>query len=176
MFPVQCEELRINHPTLLVVVTMPYACWLLWRIYYIKDFKWRLHFQFGVAFWRVVWREVYFEGPNRVQRALKTSILNIVCMHLRHMYQTNIKNDYIVNHKLLIPLRWQIWEHLHPYAERQALEKVFEGLQACNQFFLTWHSPTVTCFLALHIEKVPGIFHVSLSTSGWGKKKPGMWA
>ena len=33
--------------------------------------------QFGVAFWRVVLREVYFEGPNRVWRALKTSIWNI---------------------------------------------------------------------------------------------------
>jgi hypothetical protein len=34
-------------------------------------------FQFGVAFWRVVLREVYFEGPNRIWRALKISILNI---------------------------------------------------------------------------------------------------
>ena len=51
---------------------MPYACWFLWRTDYIEDFKWRLHGQFGVAFWRVVLREVYFEGPNRVWRALKT--------------------------------------------------------------------------------------------------------
>ena len=56
-------------------MTMPYACWFLWRAYYIEDFKWRLHFQFGVAFWRVK-RYVNFEGPNRVWRALKTSILN----------------------------------------------------------------------------------------------------
>ena len=55
---------------------MPYTCWFLWQAYYIEDIKWRLHFQFGVAFWRVVLREVYFEGPNRVWRALKTSILD----------------------------------------------------------------------------------------------------
>jgi hypothetical protein len=54
MFPVQCEELWIDHLTPLLVVTMPYACWFLWRTYYIEDFKWRLHFQFGVAFWRIV--------------------------------------------------------------------------------------------------------------------------
>ena len=76
MFLVQCEELRINHLTPLLVVTMPYACWFLWWVDYIEDFKWCLHFQFGVAFWRVVLRKVYFEGPNRVWRALKTSILN----------------------------------------------------------------------------------------------------
>ena len=34
-------------------------------------------FQFGIAFWRVVLREVYIEGPNHVWRALKASILNI---------------------------------------------------------------------------------------------------
>ena len=72
MLPVQCEELRSNHLTLLLVVTVPYACWFLWRAYCTKDFKWRLHFQFGIAFWRG-----YFEGPNRVWRALKTWILNI---------------------------------------------------------------------------------------------------
>ena len=78
MFLVQCEELRINHLTLLLVVTMPCACWFLWRADYIEGFKWHLRFQFGVAFWRVVWREVYFEGPDRAWRALKTSIVNIV--------------------------------------------------------------------------------------------------
>ena len=76
MFRVQCEESRINHLTLLLVVTMPYPCWFLWCADDTEDFKWHLHFQFGVAFWRVVLREVYFEGPNRVWRALKTSIVN----------------------------------------------------------------------------------------------------
>ena len=60
MFLVECEELKINHLTPLLVVTMNYACWFLWRAYYIEDFKWCLHFQFGVAFWRVFLREVYF--------------------------------------------------------------------------------------------------------------------
>ena len=78
MLSVQCEELRIKHLTLLLVLTMPYACWVLCRWDYIEDFEWCLHFQFGVVFWRVVVREVYFEGPNRIWRALKTSILNIV--------------------------------------------------------------------------------------------------
>ena len=76
MFPVQCEESRIDHVTPFLVVTMPYACWFLWHAYYIEGFQWCLHFQFGVAFCRVVLREVCFEGPNRVWRALKTSILN----------------------------------------------------------------------------------------------------
>ena len=76
MFPIQCEKLRIDHLTSLLVVTMSYACWFLWWGDYIEDFKWRLHFQFGVAFWRVVLREVYFEGPNCVSRALKTLILD----------------------------------------------------------------------------------------------------
>ena len=37
------------------------------------------------------------------------------------------------------PLRYQVTlrllDHLHPWAERQALEKAFEGLQACNRIF-----------------------------------------
>ena len=77
MFLVQCKELRINHLTLLLVLTMPYACWFLCRVNYIEDLKWRLRFQFGVVFWTVVLGEVYFEGPNCIWRALKTSILNI---------------------------------------------------------------------------------------------------
>ena len=79
MIPVQCEVLKINHLTPFLVVTMPYACWFLWHAYYIEDFKGRLHFQFGIAFWRVVLKEVYSEGPNRIWRALKTSILNFAC-------------------------------------------------------------------------------------------------
>ena len=75
MFPIQCEELRINCLTLFLVVTLPFACWFLWQAYCIEDFKRRrLHIQFGVAFWRVVWRERYvskgqiaFEGHWRLQ-------------------------------------------------------------------------------------------------------------
>ena len=75
MFPVQCEELRINHLIPLLVVTVMYACWFLWRVNYIEVFKWCPHLQFGVTFWRVVLREVYFEEPNCIWRALKGSIL-----------------------------------------------------------------------------------------------------
>jgi hypothetical protein len=77
MFLGQCGGLRIDHRTALLVVTMPYTCWFLWWANCIEDFKSRLHFRIGVAFWRVVWREVYFEGPNHFWRALKTSILKI---------------------------------------------------------------------------------------------------
>ena len=65
-----------NKPlTSFLIVTMLYACCFLWWAYYIEDCKWCLHFQFGIAFWRVIMREVYFEGPNHVWRALNTSIL-----------------------------------------------------------------------------------------------------
>ena len=61
VFPVQYEELRINHLTLLLVVTMSYTCWFLWRAYHIEDFKWRLIFQFWACvlkgcFGGLVWR------------------------------------------------------------------------------------------------------------------------
>ena len=56
------------------------------RADYIEDFKWRLHFEFGVAFWRVVLREVYFESPSHVWRALKTSILNTDAVLLKWEY------------------------------------------------------------------------------------------
>ena len=75
MFSVHCEESRIDHLTPRLVVTMPYACWFLWRADNIDDFKWYLQFQIG--FCRVALREVYFEGPNRVWRALTTLILTI---------------------------------------------------------------------------------------------------
>ena len=77
MFLVQCEELRIDHLTPLPVITTPYACWFLWCADHIKDFKWLLHFQFEVAFWKVLLREAYFERPNRIRSASKTSISNI---------------------------------------------------------------------------------------------------
>ena len=45
-------------------------------------------------------------------------------------------------HGVIIWSLWHLWgnrvsvlEHLHPAAERHALEKPFEGLQACNQIF-----------------------------------------
>ena len=70
-FLVQCEELRINHLTPLLVATMPYACWFLWWADYIEDFKWRLHFQSRVAFWRVILREVYFKGPKSCLKGIQ---------------------------------------------------------------------------------------------------------
>ena len=69
-------RIRINHLTPLLVVMMPYVFWFLWPADRIEDFKRCLHFRNGVAFWRALLRDVYFEGPNRAWRALKTSILN----------------------------------------------------------------------------------------------------
>ena len=60
MYPVQFEESRINHLTPLLVVTMPYAWWFLWHAYYIEDVKWRLHFQFGVAFFKGCFERIIF--------------------------------------------------------------------------------------------------------------------
>jgi hypothetical protein len=59
MFPVQFEELKINHLTPLLVVLMLYTCWFLWWADYIEDFKGRLHFQFGVAFCWAVLRGIF---------------------------------------------------------------------------------------------------------------------
>ena len=95
-----CDELRINHLPLLLVVTVPYARWFLWRADYTEDFLWRLHFQYGVACWRVVLREVYFEGPNRVWRALKTSILNIEVVY----FHTSIYLPTILLHWVPMPM------------------------------------------------------------------------
>ena len=43
---------------------MPFNCWFLFQTYHIKDFKWHLHFRFGVALWKAILRKVYLEGPN----------------------------------------------------------------------------------------------------------------
>ena len=50
MCPLQCEELRINHLTLLLVVTMLYACWFLWRVDYIEDSSDIVIFNLGLRF------------------------------------------------------------------------------------------------------------------------------
>ena len=76
MFSIQCEERRSNHLIPLLVVTIALRLLVLvtgilyWGLQVISSF------QFRIAFWRVILREVHFEGPNRVWRALKTSILN----------------------------------------------------------------------------------------------------
>jgi hypothetical protein len=80
MFPVQWEELRINRLTLFLVVTTLFACWFLWWAYYSEDFERRPHFQIGVAIWRVVLREVYFEFikiyPNLIKGNQRMSTCN----------------------------------------------------------------------------------------------------
>ena len=57
----------MNHVTPLLVVTMPCACWFWWWVDYIEDFKWCLHFQFGVAFWKVVLRCIFWRAKSRLK-------------------------------------------------------------------------------------------------------------
>ena len=95
MFLVQCEKLRINHLTLLLVVTMPYACWFLWWADYIEGFKWSLRFQFGVMFWRVVLTEVLY-----IWRA-KLRLKGIEDFDLEHWLQVfNLKKSLVQKYPL----------------------------------------------------------------------------
>ena len=80
MFPVKCEELRINHLIPLLIVTMHYTCCSCDGQIILRTSSDVFVLQFGVAFLRVVLRDIIFEGPNHVWRALKTSILN-TCWH-----------------------------------------------------------------------------------------------
>jgi hypothetical protein len=106
-------ESRINHLTLLLVLTMPYVCWFLCHADYFEDFKWRLQLWFGVAFWRVVLREVYFEGPNRICKALKTSILNIRRVHKKSGFGPTLWQVFHIYNKgsMLNPL-WSVFPRL----------------------------------------------------------------
>ena len=78
MFWVQCEELRINHLTPLLVVAMPYACWFLWQADSILRTSSDVFiFNLGLRFEGLFWEGYKFEGLDFVWRALNTSILNI---------------------------------------------------------------------------------------------------
>ena len=81
---------------------------------------------------------------------------NCIPYFVLHPYLKNIaqiSRHYLWPNRLSFTvLRMSTLEHLHPWAEWQALKKACEGLQARNDLFLTRHYPTVTCFLALHIE------------------------
>ena len=50
-----------------------------------------------------------------------------------------------------------------PYRRKACFWKPLWRAPSLQPKFLTHHSPTVSCFLALHIEKVSGIFHVSIT-------------
>ena len=104
MFLVQCEELRINHLILLLVVTMPYVCWCLWHACYMEDFKWRLHFQF-----EVVSREVYFE------KRAKSCLKGIGDFNLEHWLSIGSSKmlDPTLNTNLnpFFPWKWSRYDH-----------------------------------------------------------------
>ena len=54
MFSVQCEELRVDHLTRLLVARMPYTCWFFLNQQAYDIFIFNLGLHFG--------REVYFEA------------------------------------------------------------------------------------------------------------------
>lgn len=102
MLSVQRKELRIDHLTLFLIVAMPYAGHFLWRAYHIEDFKWRLHFQSGVAFWRVDLREVYYEGPHHVRGHWRLQSWNT-----RHTYHRGHDFVTLLGHLYMWPQVWQ---------------------------------------------------------------------
>ena len=64
MFSVQCEELRKNHLTPHLVVTMPYACWFLWRIILYRGLQMMPLF----SIWGCVLKgQIALEGDRRLQ-------------------------------------------------------------------------------------------------------------
>ena len=71
MLPVQCEEWRINHLTLLLV--LPYACWLLCRHIILRTssdiFISNLGLRFEGLFWEkcILKGQITFEGHWRLQ-------------------------------------------------------------------------------------------------------------
>ena len=75
IFPVECDEKRIDHQTLLLVVTMPCACWFLWRTNHIEDFQVTSSFcNLGLRFeglfgerYYILKGQITFEGHWRLQ-------------------------------------------------------------------------------------------------------------
>ena len=88
-------------------------CWFLWQAYYIEDFKWCLHFQFGVVFWRVVLRKVEyilegqiaFEGYWRLQ----SWTLPFQGSHVRNSLNPLTKKRDSNNNFFLPPTSHNIW-------------------------------------------------------------------
>ena len=79
MFPVQYEELRIPPSTLLLVVTMsPTLVGSCNRQIILRTSSDVFIFNLGLHFDGLFWERHYIlKGPNRILRALKTSILTI---------------------------------------------------------------------------------------------------
>ena len=82
MLPIQCEELRVNHLTLLLCIdkcpTLVGSCaeW-----YILRTSSDVFVFNSGLHFEGLFWERYMLKGPNRIWRALKTLILN---NRLRH--------------------------------------------------------------------------------------------
>ena len=85
--PIQCEESRINHLTPLLIMTVPYACWFLWWANILRTSCDAIVFNLGLSLEGLFWKTYYIhlKGPNRVRRALKTSVLNTAWMVSREI-------------------------------------------------------------------------------------------
>ena len=111
--PANSTSCSNNALRLLVVV----ACRLYWGLQVMSSFS------IWVALWRVVLKEVYFEGPSHICRALKTSILNIAPLacqtYPRHDWcncvqktKPNIIKTQIYYHTTSIPKLFLSFYHL----------------------------------------------------------------
>ena len=165
MFPKQYEELRINHWTPLLVVTMPYACRFLWQADYIEDFKCHLHFQVGVAFWRAILREVYFnlKGPVAYWRALKTSILDTDCSpglwHSKKGFVlSNTRRSFVPSNR---PFNWS-----HHLAAKQVCQN--ESLRTSWNGQLLGTTPHVAFFVQARLHSLPFFGIMDLFFRGQG--------
>ena len=86
MFLVQCEEVRNNHLTPLLVVTMPYACWFLWQANYVEISCDVFLFNLGLRFEGLLWKrcilkcQIVFEGHWSLQSWTLVWMANNVIM------------------------------------------------------------------------------------------------
>ena len=105
---------------------------------YVEDFKWRLHFQFRVAFWRVVLTEAYFEGPDRVWSLLcfrftalqlnsqlvgATSYMRQGCDHV------NVRT--LSSYSKTIPLTWCVGISIKLISWRWTWQKIWRTMKLC---------------------------------------------
>jgi hypothetical protein len=93
MFPVQCEDLRINHPTLILVLTMPYTCWFLCRAEYIENFKLTSSF----SMWGCVLKGNF---ERRIFWKAKSYLKGVEDFNLEHWWLwSRIANDFLSHYQ-----------------------------------------------------------------------------
>ena len=82
VFPVQYEELRINHLTLLLVVTMPCACVVL----VAGNFNWGLQMTSSLSIWGCVLKGGYEEGIIWRAKLCLKGVEDFNLEHCTHTY------------------------------------------------------------------------------------------